>query len=272
VARWQLDQGSGDSWDVPAVDSNGDPIAYTGAELLSAKIWPGGLRAGLITLTPTWKTPASGITNLVITGVQTATLVPAIYRVVCTLTDAGGAHDYYRGDLEIFADPGTEIVAPAYCTVADLRDHAAWIDDLQAESDQAGFARQLGKARKWLDDLIVNRFKVQSSGALLPGQPGYGAYSLGMGDDMPPSKWLRDQLDANLLIVRESTVELCALRALWLICSAQVGRDPDGPYQKLARGFLLRADNLAKTYRAEIDPDGSGYPSITVNLGQTNLR
>jgi hypothetical protein len=271
VARWQLDQGSGDSWDVPAVDSNGDPIAYTGAELLSAKIWPGGLRAGLITLTPTWKTPASGITNLVITGVQTATLVPAIYRVVCTLTDAGGAHDYYRGDLEIFADPGTELVAPAYCTVADLRDHAAWIDDLQAESDQAGFARQLGKARKWLDDLIVNRYKYDNS-LLAPGQPGYGAYSIFGAYDVPPSKWLRDQLNANLLIVREQTIELCALRTLWLICSAQIGREAESPYQKLARGFLMRSENLAKTYRAEFDLDGDGFAEITVNLGQTSLR
>lgn len=267
---WTLDQGSGDSWTVPIVDEDGAALVYTGNEPLTGKVWPGGERASVITLTPTWLTPASGLTTVAIPGSATS-ITPARYRVVTTVYDAGGAHDYYRGWLEILADPGSEVVTPSYCTISDLRDQAAWIDDLQAESDQAGFAKQLGKARKWLDDLIVSRFKYENA-LLTPGQPGYGAYSMFGRFDMPPSKWLRDQLDANLLMVREQTVELCALRALWLICSGQIGREADSPYQSLARSFLRRADNLVKTYRAEIDLDGDGYPEITINCGQSSLR
>jgi hypothetical protein len=285
MATWQLDQGSGDTWTVPTTDSDGNAVAYSGFEVLSGKLWPGGGLAPAYSFTPTWGTAAYpgtagaalGLTSVTIPGSVTATLAAQTYRVVCTVTDSGGAHDYYRGYLQILADPAAVAAPPVYCSIDDLRDHAAWIDDLQAESDLAGFARQRGSARAWLDAIILARYAGSGGGGsagMQLGNPGSGAWSLGSGGGGGEgvSKYLRDQLALDLLIVTDQVREITAKRALHYICRGQVGRGDERPYEALARSFARDAEEAVKTYRAEVDLGGDGYADIIVNCGATSLR
>jgi hypothetical protein len=271
MATWILAQGSGDSWTVPILDASGNAITYTGLETLSGDIWPGGTRASLVTLTPTWLDPAAGTTTVSITGTNTTSLSVATYIVRATVDDGNGPKTYYRGSLKILASPGSSAAPATYISDDDLRDYAPWIDALQADSDQTGFGTQCGKARSWLDEILITRWKYISFAPQL-GTPGWGTWSLYGGRDPMPSKWLRDQLAANLLMVRDLTKEVVAKRALYYICKAQLGRNGDHAYQDLARGFAFEANELVKTYRAEIDLNGDGYADVYINCGASNLR
>jgi hypothetical protein len=271
MATWPLQQGSGDTWTVPIVDTNGVAIAYAGTEALAAKVWPGGTRAALLTLVPAWSSAPAGLTTLTITAAQSASLTPATYQVQCSVADASGTHTYYLGQLQVLPAPGTAVAAPSYCSIDDLREYAAWIDDLQSGTDQAGFAVQVGRARSWLDEILVSRWKYLGFAPQL-GTPGWGAWSLYGGRDPMPSKWLRDQLANNLLMVTDTTREVTAKKALSYICRAQLGKNGDHSYQDLARGFAFEANELVKTYRAEIDLNGDGFADVYINCGATNLR
>jgi hypothetical protein len=92
------------------------------------------------------------------------------------------------------------------------------------------------------------------------------------GWDPIPSKWLRDQLALNTLIVTGDTIEIVAKKALAYLCADQVGQDGTNPYQELGRTFARDAHNLLKTYRAEVDLDGDGNADLVVPCGATNLR
>src|SRR5438445_291848 len=80
------------------------------------------------------------------------------------------------------------------------------------------------------------------------------------GIDWWPNPWLRQQLDANRLIVRGLTTEIVAKKALSYVLEAQIGMGGDTPYEKLAARFDWQAEQLVKTYRAEIDLNADGAP------------
>jgi hypothetical protein len=267
MSTWKLAQGTGASWTVPIVDEDNGALSYVGSETLSGSVWPGGTRLALATLTPTWLDPEEGTTTVTISESVTADLLPAVYSVRCTITDASGTREYYVGRLEIIASPGTSEAPPSYITDLDLRDFAAWIDDLQAESDQTGFARQCSRARAWLDEILIGRYKPGSGGQL--GDPGYGSWDAG---SSVPSQWLRDQLADDRLMVRDITKEICAKRALGYICKAQLGRNNDHPYQDLAKCFLAESEELVKIYRAELDLDDDGQADLFIDCGASSLR
>lgn len=265
MATWELCQGSGGSWEVPIQDANGAAIECTGSEVLSGNIWPGGTRASLVALTPTFLDPAEGTTTVSIPAASTTSLTPATYSVRLKIDDA----TYYLGQLRILASPGSTVEPPSYTDDDDLRTYAPWIDALQPEGGQAEFSLQCAQARSWLDGILLSRWK--PAGGLSLGDPGYNAFVF-EGSRDGPSKWLKDQLAADKLIVTDLTKEICAKRALYLICKPQLGRNGDHSYQDLARSFRAESEELLKTYRAEVDLDGSGYAGIVINCGATNLR
>ena len=59
---------------------------------------------------------------------------------------------------------------------------------------------------------------------------------MGGGQDPYPSKWLRDQLANNSLIVRDQTKEITAKLAIWYVCSPQLARMEEEEIQ-LAHGI-----------------------------------
>jgi hypothetical protein len=96
------------------------------------------------------------------------------------------------------------------------------------------------------------------------------------GQDAGPSKWLRDMLALDALIVRDQTREIAARLSTWYFCSPQLSR-LDEEEVELARRCRREAEELLKIYRAEIDlPDQAGrrdgYADIVINCGATSLR
>jgi hypothetical protein len=275
-------QGSDRDYQITLTDSSGNIVTtFTGSEALTATIWAGDTTAGLQTPTAVWINAALGTIKLTINATVSAALTaPAWYRVKLTIAGAGNrTYDAFEGLLQLLAAPGATAAPTVYSTFDDLVFYAPWIETLEDLSvDESGLARERGRARSWLDDLIVQRWKATSPTPQL-GQPGWGAWMMsgaGMTDPLP-SKWFRDQLGLNLgvggtttLIVRDSTKEICSKKAIAYVCESQLARDEK--YQKLACLFHRQAGNLAKNYRAELDLNATGYASIVVNLGATNLR
>lgn len=251
--------------------------AFTGAESFVAQLWPGGLAPASAAPAAAWDTSIAGnpsalaspVVLLTVASSIVAGLAPATYALQVLLSPDV---EVWRGALRLVGAGGTAAVPLTYATEADMLLYAPWIEDAQSSSDLAGFGGQLARATSRLNEAIVSRYK-GGSGGLSIGQPGYGAgVMLGGWGDPPPSKWLRDQLDAGKLIVRDQVREVVARWAIADVCDAQVGRDGETPYQALASRFRRRADALARSLRAEVDLDGDGYAEVFVNLGATDLR
>ncbi len=267
--------GTDADWQITALDSSGAAVVFSGTETLAATVWAGDDQAALFAPTVSFINAAAGTMKLSVGAAQTANLAIGLYRVTVTVTSGGRAFDCFDGLLELDHTAGTATAPTVYCSLDDCLEWAPWLQDLQSElADVTGFAKQRGRARSWLDDMIVTRYKYLSY-APSPGVPGFGSWLMqGWGRDPIPSKWLRDQLDANYLIVRDVIKEVTAKKAIAYVCAAQVGpKRDDNPYKDLARDFHWEADNLIKTVRAEIDlPPQDGYADILVNLGATDLR
>ena len=280
---WRVAQGSTVSYIATINDANGNPVPYIGNETLAGQVWPGGLEAVVWSPALSWYSAGAGQVLVPIAGTQTAALAPSLYRFKIIVTDGGGSHDAFESQLEVLYSPGSVGAPPTYTSIDDLYTYADWILDLQASASQnvAGFLKQQGRARSWLDDMLVSRWKWNSY-APTPGTPGYGSYSLYGGRDPFPSKWLRDQLatwpgppttnPGIGLIVRDQTKEIVAKKAISLICASQIGRESDRDYRKLARYFAREAEELAKVTRCEIDLNNDGYADLVIDLGSTNLR
>lgn len=271
---WQITRGIGATWRITVCDGDGLPVTtFTGTEALAGSVRPGRSTAPVATLAPIWVNPSQGTIDVAIPALATAALAAGTYLVQVALADATA--DLFEGQLEVGYGPGTEVLPPVYCSFDDLLDYASWIEKLRTDRDLTGFARQRGRARSWLDDILVSLWKPANMAPQV-GQPGYGAWSMGLTTDPVPSKWLRDQLAADGLIVRDQTIEIVAKRAIYLIGMPQVAK-LDEPEQRLARDYGREAEQLVRMYRAEIDlPDSNGvrdgYAEIVIHGGSTSLR
>jgi|SRR5579862_3550064 len=271
---FQIRRGEALPLTVQLSDDQGNPITtYTGSESLACVVWPGGDQA--VTLTPAvaWISGPAGTISLLISPSQTTTTAEGRYWGKVTLQDeSAGWLEAYGFALDVLLAPGTAVAPPSYCSFPDLLKYGkVWLRTLQTEDDDAGFSQQCGRARSWLDDLIIAGWQV--SYPIGVGDPGYGAVLVGQNPGQLPSIWLRQQLDAGGLVMRDLVVEITAKKALSYICEGQIGSGNTAfDFAKLARYFHGEANELAKTLRAEINPDSNGYPQFAVNLGQKSMR
>jgi len=253
---WQVTPGIDAQWTLTVTGEDSNPITtYLGSEALTGSIRPGRAVAPVATLAPTWKDAANGLVSVPVPGSATAGLAAGSYLVTVGLADASA--DVFEGILEVGYAAGTDTLPPVYCSYDDLLDYVDWIGKLWTPKDLTGFARQRGRARSYLEDLLVSLL-------------------MGGGQDPYPSKWLRDQFANNSLIVRDQTKEITARLSTWYVCSPQLSRLEEEEV-KLARACRREAEQLLKLYRAEIDlPDQSGhrdgYADIVINCGATSLR
>ncbi len=251
----------------------GDPITgYTGAEALAAEVWPGGDRSDLFHPSVTWSNPAAGALALTVTGAQTAGLDPGRYfGQVILLDPAAGPLVAYRWSMDLSAAPGLATAPPAYCRGRHLLLHArGWLKKLPSEDDEAGYAEQCGRARTWLDDLILARSR--TAGYLSLGSPGYGSWG---GTSSQPNVWLRGLLDGPGLVVRDWVIEATAKRALSYLCDGQLGSgDKGSEVQALGRRWRTESSAIAASNDAEI-ATGTGpgaVPNLFVHLGSSSVR
>jgi len=254
------------------IDGSTPSTQFLNTDTLSGRVWPGGGQATLFTPTVTWIDASTAQFLITITAAQSTTLGPGKYSLQALATRSGVSIAIFDGSLKVTSAPGSTAALPVYTSYDDLVQYADWLEDLQTERDGYGFQREQGRARSWFDDMLVERWKWNSY-APMTGTPGYGSYSLYGGRDPFPSKWLRDTLALNTLIVRDQVRECLAKKAISYICARQIGKgDSARDYGRLARYFAREAEEIAKTLRAEIDINGDEYADLVINLGASDLR
>jgi hypothetical protein len=255
-------------------DDQGNPVTkYTGLEPLAAAIWPGGNLPAAFMPAANWVSGPAGQLTILVTSGQTAGLDEGRYTGTLSLTDpVAGPVEVYNWSMDVLAAPGTATTPPVYCQFSDLLTYGkGWVRSLQSQDEDAGFATERGRARSWLDDLVINAWEV--SFPIGVGDPGYGAVLVGQNPGQLPSVWIRQQLAAGGLVLRDLVVEIVAKKALAFICEGQMGASGSTfDFAKLGRWYSREANELVKTLRAEIDADGNGYPQFAMNLGMKSMR
>ncbi len=266
------------SWTVGIVDSNGNPITtYTGAEPLGGDVWLGESTATLFSPAVAWLTPAAGLVTLSIAKAQTASLASGKYGVDAFLTDSSGRFTaIYQAMLTLEASPGATALRPTYCSINDMRIHAAWIDDLQDEqNDLTGFAGECAQARDWLDGLILQGIRGTNLTTLSNGMT--TMYSRwGSRGSLITNQYIWGLLQNNALVLTQPTgrkaIRACAFYALSLVCRAQIAQGGARDYQRLGSYYARSAIAEASTLTAEIDSNGDGLPDFAVPLQNTMTR
>lgn len=265
---FDLDAGTGLALDVTLSDSLGQPYVdrYDDATPIYAEFWAGGEQATLFDAAASWTDAAAGLASLEILPAQAVDLPAGRYRGRLVVVDASlGSVVAYEFAIDLRESPGTAEPPKAYCNFADLMDHGrSWLRPLQAEDDQAGFAEYRGKARAWLDDLIVSRWVGTSEGVW--GYANYGYPFVGMA-----TNYIRSLLDADGLDAQPHVVEATAKMALAMICEAQLAPGEGGDrYATLARMYRTQANARAYSSPMEI-ADGHGNLIGRLNLGHGTL-
>ncbi|CAN0454681.1 unnamed protein product, partial [Phaeothamnion confervicola] len=132
---------------------------FTGDDVLSAQVWPGDDTPAIFAPPVVWIDPAIARVKLTIPGNATANVPPGRYQLRATVTPSDGLkRAFYRAWLDLKAVPGTRPAPAVYGTADDVLGVAPWLTSLQTEHDQTNFAEALGRARSWLDGLILKRW------------------------------------------------------------------------------------------------------------------
>ncbi len=255
--------------DVALLDSRGEPItSYLGSETLLAEVWPGGDRPAAFAAAASWVDATLGSIVVTLSAAQTAPMAEGRYKGRLILTDTAlGPLEAYLWTMDLRPAPGTGDPPKVYCDFTDLLEYGrSWLRNLQTDDDDEGFTRQCGRARSWLDELLIGAWPGSYGGTDL-------GSTLGWRQGQLPNPWLRQKLDAGGLIVRDLVKEICANKTLGFICQGQVGPgEKQQDYPRLARYYHREAAQLVRTLTAEIDSNGDGIPEIAINLGCGSMR
>jgi hypothetical protein len=102
-------------------DAAGNAILdqYTGDELLTTAVWPGGSRPASFAPATTWLDPAAGTFLITIAASATATLYPGVYEGVTRVVDGDPADACYF-TLTVVYGPGGFPAAPTATTITRL--------------------------------------------------------------------------------------------------------------------------------------------------------
>lgn len=233
---------------------------FSGVETFEAVLYPGDDRAGSAVLSAAWidHTLKAPTWRLTVARAAIEASEPGVYQLQVVLNpDTDDQPLLPPGTtLELVAGPGTSDAPAAYCSARDILDECPWIERLQAESDQAGFARQRRLAREWTDGLLHRHYRPP----LVERTQTTFAWPFGPLRTGARDPWLVEQLDAGRLVVTPDVRRLNVLYALSLVLRHQVGTVPSGAkttYQALGAAYRAEAESLAACITAEVaDEDG----------------
>lgn len=110
-------QGFQIAYTVPIVDDNGNAIAYTGNEPITAVVWSGGQQSSTFTPSVTWNNGPLGLVDITYSSSNTAAVPIGFYEVLISRTDITIA--LASGYLEVVPAPGT--AAADLCTIPYAR-------------------------------------------------------------------------------------------------------------------------------------------------------
>lgn len=264
MEAFQLAAGTALALEAELQDGNGQPLSYEApGPALSARVWPGGARALSFLSAASWVDPTAGTVLLTILPSQTASLPAGRYRAELLVTDPVlGPTVAAEWSIDLVTAAAAEPEPPSYNGLDDMTGLArGWLREAQDDGDEAGFARERGRARAWLEERIA-------AGLALAWDPFGRHYRR-----LPVSAdYIRHLLREDLLIVRPWVVEAAATKAVALVCLGELGGDNDDRWLKRAAVFHNRADDLALAATAEIATVAGGPPTIAVHLGNASVR
>ena len=250
----------------------GTSTPYTGFvadDVITALVYPGGDQTVTFAPDVAWVDATLGTYVLSLRAADTATVTPGRYIVRIIVTRAADSRviPVYQAWLEILESPGDADPPTVYCSLSDLLLYAPWLEQEQTVHALAGFISHRHLARTWLESIIQAHWL--QSGATMFGDllifylPNtYGA----------ESKWLQQQLDADLLMIKPATLELVSRKSIQLIAESCISPSTkDQPYRAYAREQKWECDRLVKSYIAELDLNDDGIAEIVIECGRATL-
>lgn len=262
-------------WSLVANDYQGKPVTgLLSSDTLSCNVWAGADQPSLFTPTAAWIDATAATWKLSITSAQTSAVTPSRYRIRAGVSRGGRTTSILDAWLVLTERPGSGIAERTYITLADMKRHCPWIERVQEQGDQAGFREERIQATAWFDDIILRHFR---PGALwIASQANLIPLDWGMRRSVVVNQWLRDQLNANRLLLADGTGtptpdgrkirEAIARRAIGLVLSHQLTGANQNPYKELAYEYLATAESLVIQTTAEIDLDGNGVADFGIDL------
>lgn len=262
---------------------------FLSTDALSCAVWQGASTAPVISKSSlgsadvAWISATNAQFAITFHPSDTANLAQGTYYLEATATRGSDSADLLpKGTtLTLTATPGSTAARPTYCTVADLRRLAGWVDDVQAPGSETGFAEQCADARAWLDENILRNY--QGGYVSLLGEHGTAIAAWATSGEQRSSirnPWLLQLLQQGPalagvnggLIVTRRTLDLCAYYALHRICDAMI-TNRGNQYPALSARFRQQCHQLLVSYTAELsvagatDQWGNLIAMIPVNFG-----
>jgi hypothetical protein len=276
--------GSSADWQLQVL--NPDDSVPTGqffdSDSLACNVWQGQQSAPVAMPAIAWISSTNAQYLISFQSTDTASISPGIYYVEALATRAGTPSRTASlmpkySTITLWDAPGSTTARPTYCTVADLRRVAPWIDDVQGAmaGSQTGFLDQCADARAWLDECILRNYR--GGNVSLLGYHGMALDSWYTGGTRKTSlrnPYILSLLQTNMLIVSRRILDINAYYALSRICEGLVMRGPQ--YYAMAARYRAQAEQLLSSTTAELTVNGSvdtfGNPiaAIPINFSTTH--
>jgi hypothetical protein len=274
VLNLEIVQGARRDWVLQILmDDNSAPTVFLNTDTLSANLWAGASQTALCNPGVTWNSAADGLVNITLSAANSALLTAGGVYQLQVFAQRSGGDPVCVVWVTVTCLPAAGSAAEefsTYCIDEDLLTFAPWLEDLyENTSDTEGFYKQRLWARRWLDRIIVSRARPLAYiyNIMTPLTP--------WGPVEAPNYVIQGYLQADYLLVRDSTREIVARKALAMICEKQIGLTGDDPWPRRARHFHATAHNRLTTYRCELnvssapmvqvsDPTGGGAMALAV--------
>lgn len=256
-----------------------DP-AYAPTDTFSCSIYGGADESPLFSPAVAWWTNGGtqtgydqGQVQVTITAAQSGTLEAAAtyYGQVWWMQQTAPVAVFL---LNVKPSPGMAVQDIAtYCSYQDMLLISDDIRLLQRKDiDRTSFYAQRLQVRQWFDDLILNAYT--GAGVVPFGDPGYPVNTWsggwGLGGQIGTSKYMRDLLAQDRLIIHPNVINVCAAKAVGMVLLTSLGGA-----QFLVRGsyFDRQADTDVLNVVAEIDTATpmNGLAGISVPLGTARV-
>jgi hypothetical protein len=271
----QLVKGSSRDFQLQAQDSAGNPATiFLDTDALATAVFSGEDEPVILSPASSWVDAPIGIYQVTFNDADTAGTPEGVYRIQTRAVRSGRSAVILDGTLLILTTTGSVTARPAYCTIADLRKLAPWIEDLQDDqADSEGFVEACADARDWLDELIIRNYRGGYIGLFGAHSQALAAWGwAGPRRALITNQFIKGFLDANTLLLTNpggrKLVKASAYYALAQICMRQIGKGVKfGAY---AAAFRQEADTLVVSSTAELDTNGDGIGEIPIVFSATN--
>lgn len=225
----------------------------------------------------------TGVFVLSTNDADTANVDPGDYLLIVTNSRGGRTAVIARAGFRVLGSIGTAVAPKTYCSYADLEDELAWIGEIKdLEADLTGFLKQRGRARQWMDGLILAA--QPSRGIGLISRQNYWTWDFGNGggggsyggNALAADPVLKGYLDSDSLILTtgygQKIVDACTYWTLAKILGRTGYQRVNTSMTGLAGHYRSKANFEACNAVAEIDTNADGVVDIAIPLGITNTR